>query len=127
MSRDIPPPSESAIHQHVISYLRVALPPGSLFWSTPNESRRSLANASRLKAQGMTAGVGDISLLIAPNGAYYELEVKSAIGRQTPRQMERQNLVREAGGRYAVVRSIEETHNQLVAWNIPVKARMQLK
>lgn len=51
-------------------------------------------------------GLPDI--IVVAGGIFYGLEVKSAIGRQSPEQKEFQALVEKHNGKYFVVRSIED-------------------
>ena len=70
--------------------------PGWRFWSTPNAARRSLRMGAELKRQGMRAGVGDISM-VSPTGRYHELELKTATGRLSAAQRERQEALKTSG------------------------------
>ena len=51
---------------------------------------------------------GDPDMVACIEGRYVALEGKTAVGRQSPRQKEVERLVTEAGGIYAVVRSVED-------------------
>lgn len=58
--RAIQPLSESALQIAVVEHLRLTGVPGLLFFSIPNEGKRSAANGARLKAMGMLPGVADL-------------------------------------------------------------------
>jgi len=51
-------------------------------------------------------GLPDVNVIAG--GIYFGLEVKSAIGRQSPDQKKMQELIEKHGGKYAIVRSVEE-------------------
>ena len=51
---------------------------------------------------------GDPDMIACIKGRYVALEGKTARGRQSPRQKEVERLINDAGGIYAVVRSVED-------------------
>lgn len=82
-----------------------------LLHHSPNEGRlmqRSRDGAKR-KAMGMRAGFPDFIFLM-PNSKYpyLALELKSSKGKQSEHQKEYQKAVETAGGKYVVIRSLEE-------------------
>lgn len=81
---------------------------GTLF-AVPNGGQRNAIVAAKLKAEGVTAGVADLLLLI-PNATHHGLciEMKTEKGRQSDKQKEWQALIEEKGYRYEVVRTFEE-------------------
>ena len=100
---------------------------GGLFFAIPNGGHRNIQTAARLKAEGVTAGVSDLMLLIARHG-YHALcvEVKTLVGRQSENQKLWQQRVEAQGFKYAVVRSLDD-FAELVRWylNEEPKARLQ--
>ena len=81
------------------------------YWAVPNGGNRSKREASRLKAEGVKAGVPDIT--IVNDGIYYGLEVKkpkttSAKGRLSKVQKRFHKKIEEAGGYVEVVYSLED-------------------
>jgi len=102
---------QRAIFEH-IAYRKVA---GWRFWSTPNAAKRSLRMGADLKAQGMTAGVGDISI-VSPTGRYHELELKTARGRLSPAQWERQDALRASGVIVATAYGLDAALAILKGW-----------
>ena len=58
--------------------------------------KRSLRMGAELKRQGMTAGVGDVSDGQS-DGRYHELELKTATGRLSAAQRERQEALKTSG------------------------------
>jgi hypothetical protein len=102
---------QRAVFEH-IAYRKVA---GWQFWSTPNAAKRSLRMGGELKAQGMTAGVGDVSI-VSPTGRYHELEIKTAIGRLSPAQRERQDELKQSGVICAVAYGLDAALAILSGW-----------
>jgi hypothetical protein len=62
-----------------------------------------------MKAEGVTAGVADL-LLLVPSQGYHALaiEMKTEKGRQSPDQKQWQKTVERQGYRYAVCRSLDD-------------------
>lgn len=102
---------------------------GGLFFAIPNGGHRNIQTAARLKAEGVTAGVSDLMLLISRHG-YHALcvEVKTMVGRQSENQRSWQAKVESQGFKYAIVRSLDDFAD-LMLWylNEPPKARIQGK
>ena len=88
---------EAQIQRAVFEHIAFRQTPGWKFWSTPNAGKRSLQMGAELKAQGMTAGVGDLSI-VSPSGRYHELELKTPLGRLSPAQRKRQDELKAVGG-----------------------------
>lgn len=79
-------------------------------FAVPNGGSRNKAEAARLKAEGVLAGVADL-ILLKPNRTYGALLIELKYGRnkQSPRQVEWQtDLCRQGEYRYAVVRSVAD-------------------
>ena len=81
---------ETVIQQNVIKEFKLRWPAiyntGALF-ATPNEGKRTRANASRMKAEGMVSGVADL-VFLWPVGDYCGacVEMKSKVGKLRPEQ-----------------------------------------
>lgn len=58
---------------------------GILFFHVPNAAKRSLREASRLKAMGMVSGVHDLVILL-DNGKIIFVELKTDKGDLSPKQ-----------------------------------------
>ena len=122
---------EHRIQCAIVKWFYYAYPQyrGGLFFAIPNGGHRNIQTAARLKAEGVTAGVSDLILLVANHG-YHALcvEVKTLKGRQSENQKAWQANVETQGFRYEVVRSLDD-FAQLVRWYIgePPKARLQGK
>lgn len=92
-----------------------------LLFAVPNGGQRGKAQAGKLKAEGVVAGVSDLILLV-PGFVISELkdgylakechalciEMKTAKGRQSPEQKAWQLKVEKYGYKYAVCRSLDD-------------------
>ena len=85
--------------------LKTNKPRHSIF-SVPNGGYRTKKEASKLKATGVLAGVSDL-IILQPNKTIF-VEVKTETGRQSPKQKEFENIVKNLGFEYHLVRSLEE-------------------
>lgn len=95
-----------------------------LLFAVANQNERSgelskhaqLISGAMRRAIGVTAGVSDMLCLI-PRGQYHGLmlEAKTAIGKQSIKQIEWQKKVEEQGYIYRIFRSKEE-FKQIVEW-----------
>ena len=106
---------EAAIQRAVFEHIAFRQTPGWRFWSTPNAAKRSLQMGAELKAQGMTAGVGDLSI-VSPTGRYHELELKTAVGRLSPAQRARQDELKQSGVICAVAYGLDAALAILKGW-----------
>lgn len=108
------PLSEALLQSAVIEHLRAYGDRQWLWWHTPNEGKRSAIGGAALKRQGMTAGVGDLSLL--HDGQYHELELKTDKGRLTLEQAQRLTNVMAAGGKAEVTYGLNQALSVLKLW-----------
>lgn len=75
----------------------------------PNGGVRERSEGSLLKREGVMPGVADILLLKQSGGyGYLCIELKTKTGRQSELQKEFEKAVGENGGKYVIVRSLEE-------------------
>ena len=122
---------EHKIQCAIVKWFYYAYPQyrGGLFFAVPNGGHRNIQTAARLKAEGVTAGVSDMILLV-PSREYHALclEIKTMVGRQSEKQKAWEAKVKSQGFMYAIVRSLDE-FAELVRWyldEVP-KARIQGK
>lgn len=78
-------------------------------FAVPNGGKRTKAEAGKLKAEGVLAGVADL-ILLKSNHHYGALliEMKTKIGRQSDEQKAWQAKIEKDGYLYVVIRSLEE-------------------
>lgn len=110
--------NESNIQINCVRWFRFVHPDlAPLLFAVPNGGARSRVTGAILKAEGVTAGVADL-LLLVPRGPYHALciEMKTEKGRQRDSQKSWQEAVEGQGYRYIVVRSFEEFTAQINAY-----------
>lgn len=106
---------ESKLQKHCVMFFRKAYPQyAGVFFAVPNGGSRNAIEASRLKAEGVLAGVADL-LLLVPNGQYncLAIEMKTGKGRQSERQKEFETALTSNGGNYVVCRSFDDFKNEI--------------
>lgn len=80
-----------------------------VFFAVPNGGKRTSRQAAWLKEEGMKAGVSDMLLLKRTSQyGFLCIENKTPKGRQEPEQKVFQFEVERHGGKYIIVRSIDE-------------------
>lgn len=108
--RSKPRHHESELQRQCVRWFRLQYPylKGLLF-AVPNGGKRSPTEAAIMRAEGVTAGVSDLILLV-PNADYHALciELKYGSGKQTDSQMRWQIAVTMQGYRYVVCNSLEQ-------------------
>lgn len=79
------------------------MPELDLIYHVPNEGKRSVSTAVRLKAEGLKHGVPDICLPVARSG-YHGLYIEMKVGSNTPSDNQKQWLKNLHGqGHYTTV------------------------
>lgn len=74
-------------------------------FSVPNGGTRNKIEAIKLKSTGLLAGVSD---LIVVMDRIIFVEVKTPTGKQSPKQKDFENIVKDLGYEYYLVRSLDE-------------------
>jgi hypothetical protein len=92
---------EKTIQKEILAWLKGA---GYLHW---RQNSGNIFMPGRMIRLGY-AGLPDIVVVLAPHGRILGLEVKSAVGKMRPAQVEFAAQLLKAGGEYAVVRSVGE-------------------
>lgn len=112
---------ESKLQQDAVKWFKLQFPKEVIF-SSPNEGKRTRSNASRLKAEGMMAGVADLQVLSAQNG-YNGLfiEMKYGKGKQTDSQKCFQKLAEQNGYKYVICKSFDEFRNEIQDYLAPTQ------
>lgn len=80
-----------------------------LLHHSPNGGFRTKVTAARFKSMGTRAGFPDLILLLPKTPyCYLAIELKTAVGRQAVSQKDYEALMASHGGKYVVVRSLEQ-------------------
>jgi hypothetical protein len=109
---------EHEIQKAIAQYLDLR---GLCWWAVPNGGNRNMVTAKKLKAEGVKAGVPDITII--NDGIYYGLEVKkpktiTKAGVLSITQKAMIERIKKAGGDVSVVYSVADVINQLIIWEI---------
>jgi hypothetical protein len=116
--------AESNAQCAIVSFLRRALPPHYRVISIPNgRFKADPKTIVRLKREGLTPGAWDL-LVLRNDGWFASLEVKSGKGALSDDQQEWGDWLAAGGSSTAVVRSLEEAVEALVAFGVPLRARV---
>jgi hypothetical protein len=99
--------TESRIHGDIVKHIWNTYPiTRGLLFHVPNQGKKSIVEASLLKAMGVLAGVSDLIFLW--EGRAYFLEVKTPTGVQSKVQKEFEVRIKENGFNYYIVKSIQD-------------------
>jgi len=113
-----PSPSEHSIQVTVIDYIdKCKTHPDIFAISSTNAAKRSLRLGARMKAEGMTAGVADIQILL-PEGRSAWIELKTAKGTQSIQQKGFQARCARLGHPYEVCKSVQAAIDTLKSWGV---------
>jgi hypothetical protein len=105
--------TEHDIQKAIVKYLELKK---LCYFAVPNGGHRHIAVATKLKAEGVRAGVPDLALI--HQGRYYGIEIKTVKGRLSVNQKTMISLINEQGALVGVVRSVLETQELLKEWGI---------
>lgn len=114
---------EDALQEAVCRYLDAALPPGWLYWHTPNGGRRNAREAGRLKAMGVRAGLPDLAIAGPHRLFFVELKAPKT-GRVSDAQIVTMAALSELGFETHVCRSVADVEAALSAAGVPSRARI---
>lgn len=94
---------ESRIQYEIVKYFQSV---GIFVCSIPNEGSTDARRTMMLVSMGLRTGASDL-IVILQNRVIF-LEVKTAIGKQSPAQLNFQQKVTALGHEYKIVRSLED-------------------
>lgn len=97
---------ESTLQTSCVKWFRLHYP-NLVIYAVPNGGSRNVREAQRLKAEGVLAGVADLTILL-PQGRSVYIEMKVKGNRQTDNQKAFQQKAETLGHTYAVCYSFEE-------------------
>lgn len=113
--RKAPAPLESTTQAQIAAWLKVVLPAGWRSSAVPSGGGGRIRGA-QLKRMGLVRGLPDL-ILLESGGAWFGLEVKRP-GAAKNTSDAQDDWIDWAGGRIAVVTSIEEAKAHLVRWGV---------
>lgn len=116
--------AESRVQEQIVSFLRRSLPSTYRVISIPNgRFKADPKTIVRLKREGLTPGAWDL-LVLRNDGWFAALEVKAGKGGLSEDQREFGDWFSSGGASAAVVRSLAEAEAALLAWDVPLRARV---
>lgn len=110
---------EAKHQQDIILYMNKNYFKTHIIFSVPNEipyplpAKIMIDILSKLQQNGLLKGVSDL-VILCPNKRYITVEVKTSTGSQSPEQKIFENRVKQNGGDYFVIRSLEDFINKVV-------------
>jgi len=112
---------EAMLQAAVAEWLQIVAPWGSprapfLWFSIPNESKRSQVQAMVLKAMGLRPGAPDLVFVWSGGVAFVEL--KAGRNRQTSSQWVFEQACDTIGVPYRVCRSLDQVADALTEWGV---------
>jgi hypothetical protein len=114
-------PSEHTVQTRLLSILDYAARTDIYWFAIPNAGRRGFQTASRLKAEGMKAGVADLCFLFPVDegaGGVAFLEMKTIGGSLSVAQMGFRAICRRLGIRWETAKTLEEALDVMRAWDV---------
>jgi hypothetical protein len=99
--------SEHSLQVSVLEYLALNHQRDVFWFSIPNAGKRGWSAAKHLTAEGMTAGVADLCIML-PKGRVLWLELKTGKGRQSEHQYAFECICVILGHPYHLIRDLPE-------------------
>ena len=108
--------NESRLQQACVMWFRLQYPEYSgMLVAVPNGVATTATQGRILKAEGMTAGVADLLLLLPRKGyGCLCIEMKTDKGLQRESQKRWQQQTEQAGNKYVVCRNFDQFHDAVV-------------
>lgn len=109
-------PSEHVIQCRLIDYLVYAAKPEVYYFAIPNQGNRHIYNATKMKAEGVRAGVADLCFML-PGGTVGWLEMKKPSGSLSDPQKQFRERCALLGHKWALAKSVDEAIEVLTKWD----------
>lgn len=110
--------TEHALQSSILEYLRLNARKDAYWFAVPNAGKRSFAQGTWMKAEGLTAGVSDLVFML-PGGKCAWLELKrSPKQRQTAEQIIFEEICKDLEHSYAVAHTFDEAIAILREWGV---------
>lgn len=110
-------PTEHKLQVALLDYLRIAGRRDLHWFAVPNGGHRHIAEASRLKAEGVRSGTPDLCFMLE-GGKVAWLEMKTARGTLSPAQKAFRDLAQRLGHQWGLARSVDEAIVLLTQWGV---------
>jgi len=109
--------SEHSLQVTLLQFLSLHARKNVFWFAIPNAGKRGWHVARRMKAEGLTAGVADICIMM-PGGSVLWLELKAKNGRQSLAQRTFQAICDGLGHPYLLIHDLDEAIHELNRWCI---------
>lgn len=113
--------AEERIQRAFVAWCILALPDDVLWFSIPNEGKRSPSYGARLKAMGLRPGAPDFEVIYRGRALF--IEFKAPAGRQSPSQRQFEADCVTAGASYYLARSEREASAWLRSMGVPTREK----
>ena len=100
-------PSEHKIQVTLLDYLKFAARSDCYYFAIPNQSNRHIANAVKMKAEGVRSGIADLCFML-PNGKVCWLEMKKPGGSLSDNQKQFREVCSVLKHEWGTAKSVEE-------------------
>jgi len=107
--------SEHSLQVSVLEYLKLNAKNPVYWFAVPNAGKRSWQGARDMKAEGLTAGVADLCIML-PEGRVAWLEMKTPKGRRSDMQDFFEDVCDHLQHPYATARTFDEAIAILRRW-----------
>lgn len=101
----------------LMDYLAIAASPEIHYFAVPNQSNRHIANAVKMKAEGVRSGTPDLCFML-PAGRVAWLEMKAPDGSLSSAQKAFRDIAERLGHFWGMARSIDEALPLLTEWGV---------
>jgi hypothetical protein len=109
------PPTEHAEQVAFIAWCKLSGYPYSMIYAVPNGGQRNVIVATKLKAEGVTAGIPDLFLPHAAHGYHgLYIEMKRIGGKVTPEQKTRMAELSKEGYSAVVCHGADEARRAIL-------------
>jgi len=108
---------EHKLQVALMDYLAIAARPEVYYFAIPNQSNRHIANAARMKAEGVRAGSPDLCFML-PQGRVAWLEMKTETGTLSSAQKYFRDMAARLGHHWGMARTLDEAAGILKAWDV---------
>lgn len=109
---------ESLIQNGIIHYLTILEAQNKLYFIRNNSFSGFVQQRNGFKSFIKNAKKGSPDILLCVRGGFVAFEVKTDIGRQSIEQKQTQEKIEACGGKYYIIRSIDEVQNILLDFGV---------
>jgi hypothetical protein len=109
--------SEHSLQVSVLEYLRLHARVGVYWFAIPNAGKRSYRTAKQMVAEGLTAGVADLCIMLN-GGVVVWLELKTKANQLSDAQRAFASVCRELDHPYHIIRDLPEAIDVFRRWNV---------